>query len=312
MVTPAARRQAVAHLVEQHEVSQRRACKVVEAARSVVRYRHRRPDDAVLRGRLRELASERRRFGYRRLNQMLKREGMQVNLKKVRRLYSEERLQVKVRRGRKKATGTRAPMAIPQEPNQRWSLDFVSDVFAHGRRFRVPAVVDDFTAECLRLVADTSLSGARVARELDTVIAVRKSPAMIVSDNGTELTSMAILRWSQERHVEWHYIAPGKPQQNAFIESFNARLRDELLNETAFSSLAEARVLLAQWRGDYNANRPHSRLGWLTPSEFALRFIQDKQRLLGAASLGSAPIAVASTAQTGNHEAETLQKAGSR
>ena len=134
---------------------------------------------------------------------------------------------------------------------------------------------------------------------------------MIVSDNGTELTSMAILHWSQERTVDWHYIAPGKPQQNAFIESFNGRLRDELLNETLFSSLAEARTMLADWRLDYNTQRPHSRLGWLTPSEFANRNVQDKQRLLGAASQGSAPIAVASTAQTGNHEAETLQKTGS-
>jgi putative transposase len=312
MVTPAARRQAVAHLGESYEVSQRRACSIIQTARSVVRYRYRRPDDAVLRGRLRELASERRRFGYRRLNQMLKREGTTVNLKKIRRLYAEERLQVRQRKGRKKATGTRAPMAIPQEPNQRWSLDFVSDVFAHRRRFRVFAVVDDFTAECLCLVADTSLSGFRVARELDAVIAIRKAPAMIVSDNGTELTSMAILRWSQEHRIEWHYIAPGKPQQNAFIESFNARLRDELLNETVFSSLDEARILLDQWRRDYNANRPHSRLGWLTPSEFADRFVQDKQRLLDAASLGSAPIAVASTAQTGNHEAEALQITGSQ
>ena len=135
---------------------------------------------------------------------------------------------------------------------------------------------------------------------------------MIVSDNGTELTSLAILHWSEVRHVEWHYFAPGKPKQNAFIESFNARLRDKLLNETDFSSLSEARVLLAQWRRDYNANRPHSRLGRLTPSGFALRFVQDKQRLPGVASLGSAPIAFVSAAQTGNHEVETLQKAGSR
>jgi putative transposase len=300
----------VTHLVDHFEVSQRRACRVIAGARSSVRYRRTRPDDAGLRVRLRELASERRRFGYRRLNQMLKREGIVLNLKKIRRLYAEERLQVKVRRGRKKATGTRVPMAIPQEPNQRWSLDFVSDVFAHGRRFRILAVADDFTAECLCLAADTSLSGTRVARELDAIITARKAPAMIVSDNGAELTSMAILRWSQERRVEWHYIAPGKPQQNAFIESFNARLRDELLNETVFSSLAEARILLAEWRRDYNASRPHSRLGWLTPSEFADRFVQDKQRLLGAASQGSAPIAVASTAQKGNHEAETLRIAG--
>jgi len=311
-VTPAVKRQAVAHLVEHHEVSQRRACKVIEAARSVVRYRHRRPDDVVLRGRLRELASERRRFGYRRLNQMLKREGTVVNLKKVRRLYAEERLQVRIRKGRKKATGTRAPMAVPQTPDQRWSLDFVSDVFAHGRRFRMLAVVDDFTAECLCLVADTSLSGLRVARELDAVIAVRKWPAMIVSDNGTELTSMAILRWSQERQIEWHYITPGKPQQNAFIESFNARLRDELLNETVFSSLAEARVLLEQWRRDYNTQRPHSRLGWLTPSEFADRNRLSKQWPSGAAQPeGSAPMAIASTAHQGNHVAETLPMTGS-
>ena len=190
-----------------------------------------------------------------------------MNLKKVRRLYAEERLQVRQRKGRKRATGTRAPMVLPQNPNQRWSLDFVSDVFAGSRRFRVLAVVDDFTAECLCLVADTSLSGLRVARELDMVIARRKRPAMIVSDNGTEFTSMAILRWSQEQLVEWHYIAPGKPQQNAFIENFNGKLRDELLNEAVFSSLAEARIMLAAWKHDYNTARSHSRLGWLTPDE---------------------------------------------
>lgn len=312
MVTPAVRREAVAHLVGTYEVSQRRACEVIGTARSVIRYRHRRPDDAALRARLRELAGERRRFGYRRLNQMLKREGTVMNIKKTRRLYAEERLQVRLRKARKKATGTRAPIAIPQAPDQRWSLDFVSDVFAFGRRFRVLAVVDDFTAECLCLVADTSLSGLRVARELDTVIAARKRPAMIVSDNGTELTSMAILRWSQEHQIDWHYIAPGKPQQNAFIESFNARLRDELLNETVFSSLAETRILLEQWRRDYNTQRPHSRLGWLTPSEFADRSRLSKQWPSGAAQPeGSAPMAIASTAHQGNHAAETLPTTGS-
>jgi putative transposase len=307
MVTLAVRREAVAHLTQSYEVSQRRACEVTGAARSVVRYRHRRADDAALRLRLKELAAQRRRFGYRRLDQMLKREGTVVNLKKIRRLYSEERLQVRRRGGRKRALGTCAPMTIPPGPDQRWSLDFVSDVMTDGRRLRILAVVDDFTAECLCLVADTSLSGLRVARELDMAIVSRRRPAMIVSDNGTEFTGMAILRWSQERAVEWHYIAPGKPQQNAFIESFNGRLRDELLNETLFSSLAEAKAMLADWKHDYNTQRPHSRLGWLTPSEFANRNVQDKQRLLGAASQGSAPIAVASTAQTGNHEAETLQ-----
>jgi putative transposase len=225
---------------------------VIGADRTSIRYRSRRPDDAAARARLRELAAVRRRFGYRRLHILLRREGTHMNHKKLRRLYAEERLQVRRRGGRKRALGTRAPMAIPQGPDQRWSLDFLSDALADGRRFRIFAVVDDFTRECLCLVADTSLSGMRVGRELDAIIARRGRPAMCVSDNGTELTSMAILRWSQETRVEWHYIAPGKPTQNAFIESFNGRLRDELLNETLFISLAHARAALAEWKDDYN------------------------------------------------------------
>ena len=153
--------------------------------------------------------------------------------------------------------GGRAPIALPAGPNQRWSLDFVSDTLGDGRRFRVLCVVDDCTRECLALVADTSLSGARVARELDGVAVARGWPASVVSDNGTELTSMAILCWSQERGVAWHYIAPGKPQQNAFIESFNGRLRDECLNETVFTSLRHARAVLAAWRQDYNRASQH-------------------------------------------------------
>ena len=251
MVTPAVRREAVVHLIQDYEVSQRRACEVLGAARSVVRYVRQRADDITLRSRLRELAHERKRFGYRRLHQMLKREGIVMNIKRLRRLYTEERLQVRKRGGRKRALGSRSPMTIPQGPNQRWSLDFVSDMFCH-RRLRILTVVDDFTRECVALIADTSLSGLRVARELDTAIAARKRPAMIVSDNGTEFTSMAILRWSQEVMIEWHYIAPGKPQQNAFIESFNGKLRDELLNESLFTSLDQARSLLAAWKHDYN------------------------------------------------------------
>jgi len=257
MVTPAVRREAVAHLQVAYEVSERRACAALGADRTSVRYRSRRPDDAAARVRLRELASIRRRFGYRRLHILLTREGIVMNHKKLRRLYSEERLQVRRRGGRKRALGTRAPMALPQGPNQRWSLDFLSDAMIDGRRFRILAIVDDFTRECLVLIADTSLPGLRVARELDTLIAIRGRPLMIVSDNGTELTGMTMLRWSQERQVEWHYIAPGKPQQNAFIESFNGRLRDELLNETLFSSLAHAREALWLWKDDYNRASEH-------------------------------------------------------
>lgn len=269
MVTPVARRQAVAHLRSSFEVSQRRACEVIGADRSSVRYRSLRPDDATIRVRLRELASVRRRFGYRRLLLMIRGEGVLINHKKLRRLYAEERLQVRRRGGRKRALGTRAPMALPQGPNQRWSLDFISDTLTDSRRFRILAVVDDFTRECIALVADTSLSGTRVGRELDAAIAQRGRPTMIVSDNGTELTSMAILHWSQLTRIEWHYIAPGKPQQNAFVESFNGRLRDELLNETLFSSLEHARELLAEWQDDYNTVRPHSGIGNLPPSTYA-------------------------------------------
>src|SRR5689334_17703379 len=220
MVTPVARREAVAHLSRTYAVSQRRACRVIGADRSSIRYRHRGRDDAAIRARLRELAAVRRRFGYRRLHILLGREGTHVNHKRLRRLYAEERLQVRRRGGRKRALGTRAPLAVPQGVNQRWSLDFLGDALSDGRRFRILAVVDDFTRECLCLVADTSLPGLRVARELDAVIAERGRPLLCVSDNGSELTSTAILRWCQERQIEWHYIAPGKPTQNAFIESF--------------------------------------------------------------------------------------------
>ena len=236
-----------------------------------------RPTDLELREAMKAVASERRRFGYRRIHVMLQRQGIEMNLKKLRRLYSEERLQVRKRGGRKRALGTRRPMIVPDRPNRRWSLDFVSDAFTDGRRFRVLAVVDDHTRECLALVADTSLSGRRVARELDAVIARRGRPETVVSDNGTEFTSMAILRWSQDRQIDWHYIAPGKPMQNGFIESFNGSFRDECLNETLFSSLAEARDRINDWKEDYNTHRPHSSLGNLTPIEFATQLALEKQ-----------------------------------
>ena len=215
---------------------------------------------------MREIASERRRFGYRRIGIMLAREGMIMNPKKLRRLYREEGLAVKRRRGRKRATGMRKPLPIPAGPSQRWSLDFLSDVFGPGRRFRILAIIDDFTRESLGLIADTSISGRRVARELDAIVRLYGKPATIVSDNGTELTSRAMLEWQNENGVGWHYIAPGKPTQNAFIESFNGRLRDELLNEEVFESLAHARQALSRWRHDYNNLRPHSALGGLTPA----------------------------------------------
>jgi putative transposase len=253
-----------------HGISERRACALLGADRSTVRYRSRRPVDEALRARLRSLAAERRRFGYRRLGLLLAREGLRPNHKKLRRLYREERLQVRRRGGRKRAIGTRTPMAVPDGPSQRWSLDFASDTLADGRRFRILCVVDDFSRECLALVADTSLSGKRVARELDAIGARRGLPRTVVSDNGTELTGTAILGWSQQHGVGWHYIAPGKPQQNAFAESFIGRLRDECLNETLFTSLWHARAVLASWQRDYNEVRPHSALNGQTPGSIRL------------------------------------------
>ncbi|WP_035723648.1 IS3 family transposase, partial [Bradyrhizobium sp. ARR65] len=240
-----------------------------------------------LRQRMRAIAQERRRFGYRRLHVLLKREGHVINHKKLFRLYREEKLAMRRRGGRKRAIGTRAPMTVPMAPNDRWSLDFVSDQLTDGRRFRILTVVDDCTRECLALVADTSLSGIRVARELDRLIVEWGKPKMVVSDNGTELTSNAILTWADQSRVAWYYIAPGKPMQNAFIESFNGRLRDELLNETLFTSLAQVRVTL-----------PHSQLGWKTPSEFAFTCHPRRDLALRYAE-GSAPAPVATTAQPG-------------
>ncbi len=276
MVTPDARRDAVVHACETHGVSQRRACQALTIDRSSVRYRTLRPDDAAVREAMLQVAFERRRFGYRRIHVMLARQGIAMNQKKLRRLYREEKLQVRRRGGRKRALGTRRPMIVPDRANARWSLDFVSDAFTDGRRFRVLTVVDDFTRECLALVADTSLSGARVVRELDAIIMARGKPDTIVSDNGTELTSMAILKWCEVSRVEWHYIAPGKPMQNGFVESFNGKLRDECLNETLFADLSQARTAIQLWKEDYNHNRPHSALGNVTPAEFASKMRLEK------------------------------------
>ena len=219
---------------------------------------------------------------------------------------------VRRRGGRKRAVGTRAPMPVPSGPNRRWSLDFVHDQMTDGRRFRILAVVDDSTRECLALVPDTSISGRRVARELDRIVARGGPPGGIVSDNGTELTSNAILGWSDRQKVAWHYIAPGKPVQNAFIESFNGRLRDELLNETLFHSLPHARVVLESWRRDYNTERPHSSLGWQTPLGFAAHWHHSSAQRASALSQseGFAPWPVASGAETTLNQQQTLTPGG--
>ncbi|NEI11064.1 IS3 family transposase [Rhizobium leguminosarum] len=269
MVGPAAKRDAVTHLKAVMGLSERRACQIISADRKMVRYRSSRPPEVELRAKLRDLANERRRFGYRRLFVLLRRDGEPSGVNRIYRLYREEGLSVRKRKARRRAVGTRAPILVEAKANARWSLDFVHDQFACGRRFRVLNVVDDVTRECLAAIPDTSISGRRVARELTTLIERRGKPDMIVSDNGTEFTSNAILAWSKDHKVEWHYIAPGKPTQNGYVESFNGRMRDELLNESLFFGLDHARSAIAEWAHDYNHFRPHSSLGYKTPADFA-------------------------------------------
>jgi putative transposase len=260
------RRGAALRAMRDYEISQRRACRLVGVDPKTVR-RDRPPDHDDIRAAMREIASKRRRFGYRRIGVMLERKGMKMNAKKLHRLYREEGLSVRRRRGRKRARGTRTPMPAAARPNMRWSMDFLSDTFGASRRFRILAVNNDCCRENLCLVADTSISGARVARELDALVRLYGKPAAIVSDNGTEFTSRAILKWADENDVAWHYIDPGKPQQNGFPKSFNGSLRDDCLNEELFDSLHDARRKLARWRYDYNHVRPHSALGNLPPAQ---------------------------------------------
>ena len=266
MVTPAVRRSAVAFLCETHEASQRRACEVLSVSRRRVGYRSCK-DDGVLRERLRALAGERRRFGYKRLAILLRREGLHHNLKKIYRVYKEEGLSVRKRKGRKRAIGTRQPLPRPDKAGQIWSLDFISDALSDGRRFRILGVMDQCTRECLTLTVGTSLGGHRVVRELDRLIRQHGKPLCIISDNGTELTSRAVLQWAQQHCVDWHYITPGKPTENGYTESMNGKIRDECLNEHWFMSLVEARSLIEAWRLDYNTVRPHSSLNYQTPAQ---------------------------------------------
>ncbi len=259
----------MAYLREHYHASERRACGLIAMHRSTLRYQRRPSHGEPVRKRLGELAQERPRFGYRRLYVLLRREGMRVNHKRVERLYRLAGLSLGRRKRKRVTSSARGLPALATGPNQYWALDFVSDTLAWGRRIRLLTVVDTFTRESLAIEIDTSLPGARVARVLDRVIAERGVPGAIVMDNGPELTSRALDQWAYARRVELRFIDPGKPSQNGFIESFNGRLRDECLNQHYFTSLADARTIVAAWRLDYNRARPHSSLGYRTPFEFS-------------------------------------------
>jgi putative transposase len=287
MVGPAAKREAVAHLRNVLQMSERRACTLVSADRKMIRYRSRRPPDTELRARLRDLANQRRRFGYRRLFILLREQGEPSGVNRIYRLYREEGLTVRKRKARRRAIGTRTPILVEAKANARWSLDFVHDQLTQGRRFRILNIVDDVTRECLAAIPDTSISGKRVARELTALIDRQDKPQIIVSDNGTEFTSNAILSWAKEHRVEWHYIAPGRPMQNGYIESFNGRMRDELLNESLFVNLDQVRQLIGAWVIDYNTARPHSSLGYKTPAAYAATLTAPKGVTLAEALIAA-------------------------
>jgi len=268
MVTPAARKKAAGYVVEKLGLSQRRACRVLGVSRSVVRYRSCRANDERVRHRLKHLAQQYPRYGYPTLHSLLKSEGLVTNRKRTYRLYREEGLQVRTKR-RKKLTRARVPMRVPDAPNIRWSFDFVSDQLANARRFRVLNIMDDYSRECVGQIVDVSISGERVARFLDRLSESRGLPKVLVSDNGPEFTSKAMFLWSRRTGVRLHFIQPGKPIQNAFVESFNGKFRDQCLNLYWFRDLDDARRTIDQWRTHYNEVRPHRSLDGLPPAVFA-------------------------------------------
>ena len=266
---PAAQRAMVQRVQAHYGLSERRACRLVGMGRSTQRYRPRaRADDQPLRQRLRELAAVRPRFGYRRLHVLLRREGVIINHKRVERLYREEGLAVRRRTRKRVARDGRGRAAVPGRPNQQWGVDFVSDALAWGRRIRLFTVVDIFTREALAIEVDTSLPGGRVVRVLEQLVLERGAPDEIVLDNGPELAGKTLDQWAYERGVWLRFIEPGKPVQNAFVESFQGRLRDECLDRHWFVSLPDARHTIETWRQDYNRARPHSALGYRPPEEF--------------------------------------------
>jgi putative transposase len=266
---PAKRRELVRQVRQAYRLSEKRACGLMRITRWSNRYQSRRDPQVELRVRLRDLATTRIRYGYRRLTVMLRREGWRVNTKRVYRLYREEALQVRTKKRVKSAAQVRITLPEATFANQRWSMDFVSERLADGRWFRILTILDQYTRECLCAYADRSQTGEKVARQLHRLIEVRGAPESITSDNGAEFTGRAMDTWAHQAGVKLNFIRPGKPVENGYIESFNGRLRDECLNVEVFLDLADARRKLDTWRNDYNQRRPHSALADRTPDEFA-------------------------------------------
>ena len=256
-----------------HQLGVTRACGLIGISRLLYRYEAKRPDDDKLKQRLTELAQQKRRYGYRRLHVLLCREGWSINQKRTYRIYHEAGLMVRRRKRKRIADVERLEKAAACGPNQSWSMDFVSDGLVDGRRLRCLNIVDDFTKECLVIEVDTSLPGRRVVGVLERLAELRGLPRSVTVDNGPEFAGKTLDEWAYSQGLQLSFIQPGKPQQNAYIESFNGKFRDECLNEHWFISMRHARQVIEEWRQEYNGERPHSSLGYLTPKQFAQSFL---------------------------------------
>jgi putative transposase len=254
-------------------VGRRRACGLACLNRSTLYYKHRGRDWRALLLRMKELALARPRYGYRRLQILLRREGFHANHKVVHRLYQQEGLGLRTKRRRKHVARTRVPLPMPSRPNERWSIDFVSDALADGSRFRALTVIDNYSRECLAIEVARSLPSHAVIAVLSRIVTERGKPLAITLDNGTEFTSNVFDAWAYEQRIALDFIQPGKPVQNAFVESFNGSFRDECLNAHWFTSLDDARTVIAAWRDDYNSQRPHSALDDLAPMQYVQRLM---------------------------------------
>jgi len=269
-VKPNSKRAVVGYLQKSFDMSQRRACGLIQISRKAMSYQSKRPTDWQLRKRLKELGEQYPRYGYLLLHAMLKAEGLVVNKKKTYRIYKELGMQVRTKK-RKKLVRPRVPMLLPTRMNERWSMDFVSDQLSNGRRIRVLNIVDDFSRICVGQIVDFSISGARLVHYLDQLKSERGLPTTLVLDNGPEFTGKALFFWSKANGVKLHFIQPGKPTQNAFVESFNGKFRDGCLNQHWFRDIREARSIIENWRQHYNEVRPHSSLNYQPPALFEER-----------------------------------------
>jgi putative transposase len=277
MVSPQVKREAVGVLMEQHGMKMTRACGLVCISRSLYRYRSRRESCEQLAARIAQIAAHKRRYGYRRIHTRLRREGWRVNRKRVYRLYREAGLAVRRRKRKRIGPMDRKPLPKPNAPNISWSMDFLSDALADGRRLRCLPILDDCTRECLAIEVDTSITGRRVAMVLDRLADTRGLPESITVDHGPEFEGQVLDVWAYEHTLQLSFTRPGKPNDNAYVESFNGKFRDECLNEHWFVSLPQARQIIEAWRIEYNTERTHSSLGDITPEEFATKILAEQK-----------------------------------